>query len=71
MIAFRLLAGLGGSAPLAVSLCTADICGWSERSLTLNRLVGASLAIVGEPKKEAVRSAYTVLLLCLDLLLAQ
>lgn len=65
MVAFRFLAGLGGSAPLAVSLFEVARRGSHWVSLTVHSLVGASLAIVGEPKKEAVRSASTVLLLCL------
>ena len=65
MVAFRFLAGLGGSAPLAVSLFAVATRGSHRDSLTVHSLVGVSLAIVGEPKKEVVRSASTVLLLCL------
>ena len=62
LVAFRFLSGLGGSAPLAVRLFKVATRGWHRDSLTVHSLVGASLAIVGEPKKEAVRSASTVLL---------
>lgn len=65
MIAFRFLSGLGGSAPLAVCILTVEIGCWHETLLTLYSSVEAYLAIVGEPMREAVRSASTVSLLCL------
>ena len=65
MVVFRFLAGLGGSAPLAVRLLAVELSSWREKSLTLSSLVVVSLAIVGEPKKEAAQSAFTLLLLFL------
>ena len=42
MVAFRFLAGLGGSAPLAVRLLAVGLCGCPRSMLTFCSLVGAS-----------------------------
>lgn len=49
LIIFRLMAGLGGSAPLSVSINDLDNTNWLTMA---HRSVEASLATAGEQKKE-------------------